>query len=376
MLIVSIIDKLIFTRAFYFLVLKRMNVHELIGTYDMSNIHIATISSHTALQIFHGARLEGFRTVAIVEARRKWFYENFSNLIDEFITVNSWSDICKPDIINKLRSLNSILIPHGSYVEYVGLECVKTIPIPIFGLRSLFEVEANQKSKMWLLDIAGIKIPRSFDINDPIDRPVIIKLPGAKGGRGYFIATTLDEVRSGVNELIRSKVISSIDDVLIQEYIIGVPAYFHYFYSPIFKRIELLGMDIRYESNVDGLHRLPPKMLAGISPSFNVVGNIPLVLRESMLPNVMEYGIKFAKATQSHLPPGIIGPYSLESIIKDNGEIIVFEFSGRIVAGTNLYINGSPYSWLYWNEPMSTGRRIAREIKLAIEEGSLYKVVT
>ncbi len=49
----------------------------------------------------------------------------------------------------------------------------------------------------------------------------------------------------------------------------------------------------------------------------------------------------------------MIGPFCLESVVTDKGEIVVFEFSGRIVAGTNLYTNGSPYSWLYWNEPMS-----------------------
>ncbi|MDT7894888.1 MAG: DUF1297 domain-containing protein [Desulfurococcales archaeon] len=57
-------------------------------------------------------------------------------------------------------------------------------------------------------------------------------------------------------------------------------------------------------------------------------------------------------------------------------KIKVFEFSGRIVAGTNLYIDGSPYSYLYWEEPMSTGRRIARELRLAIEKGQLSKVLT
>jgi 5-formaminoimidazole-4-carboxamide-1-(beta)-D-ribofuranosyl 5'-monophosphate synthetase len=57
-------------------------------------------------------------------------------------------------------------------------------------------------------------------------------------------------------------------------------------------------------------------------------------------------------------------------------EIKVFEFSGRIVAGTNIYVYGSPYSYLYWSEPMSTGRRIAREIRLAIERSALDKVLT
>ena len=66
----------------------------------------------------------------------------------------------------------------------------------------------------------------------------------------------------------------------------------------------------------------------------------------------------------------------MESIIKDDLDIVVFEFSGRIVAGTNIYVGGSPYSQLYWDEPMSTGRRIAREIKLAVEKGVVDRVVT
>ncbi|HDJ89572.1 MAG TPA: DUF1297 domain-containing protein, partial [Thermoprotei archaeon] len=33
------------------------------------------------------------------------------------------------------------------------------------------------------------------------------------------------------------------------------------------------------------------------------------------------------------------------------------------------------YSWYYFNEPMSMGRRIAREIKIAIENNMLDKIV-
>ena len=46
-----------------------------------------------------------------------------------------------------------------------------------------------------------------------------------------------------------------------------------------------------------------------------------------------------------------------------------------LVAGTNLFVGGSPYSELA--EPgMSTGRRIAREIKLARKAGRLMDVVS
>ncbi|MGB2080910.1 MAG: DUF1297 domain-containing protein, partial [Poseidonia sp.] len=49
--------------------------------------------------------------------------------------------------------------------------------------------------------------------------------------------------------------------------------------------------------------------------------------------------------------------------------------SARIVAGSNPFIGGSPYSDI--NEPfMSTGRRIARSIKKALEAGRLDEIVS
>jgi 5-formaminoimidazole-4-carboxamide-1-(beta)-D-ribofuranosyl 5'-monophosphate synthetase len=51
------------------------------------------------------------------------------------------------------------------------------------------------------------------------------------------------------------------------------------------------------------------------------------------------------------------------------------EVSARIVAGTSIYTNGSPYSWLTYDEPMSTGRRIAREIKMALKAKKLKDIL-
>ncbi|MBV9263596.1 MAG: DUF1297 domain-containing protein, partial [Candidatus Eremiobacteraeota bacterium] len=43
--------------------------------------------------------------------------------------------------------------------------------------------------------------------------------------------------------------------------------------------------------------------------------------------------------------------------------------------GTNLFIDGSPYSYLNYSEPMSTGRRIARELKNALLTNNLRLVL-
>jgi 5-formaminoimidazole-4-carboxamide-1-(beta)-D-ribofuranosyl 5'-monophosphate synthetase len=53
----------------------------------------------------------------------------------------------------------------------------------------------------------------------------------------------------------------------------------------------------------------------------------------------------------------------------------VFEISARIVAGTNPYVSGSPYSELIQPD-LSTGRRIAQEIKYAISKDLLAKILT
>ncbi len=227
---------------------------------------------------------------------------------------------------------------------------------------------------MKLLELSNIKTPIKFENPEDVDRIVIVKLPGAKGGRGYFIARSKQEVKEGIKRVLDQGLVKNIDELIIQEYVIGIPMYFQFFYSPILKRVEMTGIDIRYETNVDGLRRLP--LDVRVEPTFVVAGNIPAVARESILPKAYDYAENFIKTTKEMVPPGIIGPFCLESVVTENLDIITFEFSGRIVAGTNLYVDGSPYSWLYWDEPMSVGRRIAREIKLATQDGKLDEVTT
>lgn len=333
-------------------------------------MYILTIGSHSSLQILHGTKKEGFKTALVTPEKRLKFYKQFP-FIDEVYGYKNEDEAV--EYINRFSD-TGILIPHGSLVEYVGPERVSKIKTKIFGNRNLFEWEANQKKKMSLLKNAKIKIPEQFESPEDVDRLVIVKLPGAKGGRGYFIAKNKEEVKEGLSKLLAEKVIKSIDEVIIQEYVIGVPMYFQLFNSVILSRLEIIGIDIRYETNIDGLRRLPPDIK--VDPTLVVVGNIPAVARESLLPAAYEYGENFVKTVKELVPPGMIGPFCLESVVTDQGEIVVFEFSGRIVAGTNLYINGSPYSWLYWDEPMSAGRRIGREIKLAINNNKLDMVLT
>ena len=72
---------------------------------------------------------------------------------------------------------------------------------------------------------------------------------------------------------------------------------------------------------------------------------------------------------------GMIGAFCLETIVTDQLEFKVFEISARIVAGSNPFVGGSPYSDINeWR--MSTGRRIARSIRRALDKGCLEQILS
>lgn len=340
----------------------------------MKEITIATLGSHSALQILKGAKDEGFKTALVCPQKRLKLYNRFKKLIDELIIVKDFSEITLPEIQEKLLNLNSILIPHGSLIEYVSLETIeKKFKVPIFGNKYILRWESDRLLKEKLLHEAGVRTPKVYLSIDEIDKTVIVKLPGAKGGKGYFLASSPEDVKNKIQELGLK-----IEDVFIQEYILGVTAYIHFFYSPLDDELELISIDRRYETNIDGLGRLPANIQISSNPrpSYLVVGNIPIVLRESLLEEIFEIGDNLVTTSKRLVPPGFIGPFCIEGAYDGDGNFYVFEFSARIVAGTNLYTYGSPYTWLLYNEPISMGRRIAKELKRALKEEKIEHLIT
>lgn len=341
---------------------------------ETSKFTIATLGSHSALQILKGAKDEGFKTALVCLKSRLKLYSRFKKLIDEIVLVESFSEVISQEVQEKLLNLNAILIPHGSLVEYVSLERIeKNFKIPIFGNKYILRWESDRNLKEKLLKEAGVRTPRVYSSVDEVDSAVIVKLPGAKGGKGYFLATNPKEIREKLRTLnIRE------EDIFIQEYIVGTTAYVHFFYSPLSDELEIISMDRRYETNADGLGKIPAKLQLQLNPelSYLVVGNIPIVLRESLLEEIFEIGESLVRASKELVPPGFVGPFCIEGSYDGEGKFYVFEFSARIVAGTNLYVNGSPYTWLLYDEPMSMGKRIAKEIKKAIGEERIKELIT
>jgi len=328
---------------------------------------IATLGSHSALQILKGAHDEGFATLAIANRDTEALYRSFG-FVDEVIGVERYQDF--PSLVPELEKRKLIIVPHGSFVAYLSLDEHKRMNIPYFGNKAVLDWEASRELQRQWLSRAGLTLPRQFKNGNEIDRPVIVKLYGAQGGKGYmFIRDTADfEARAAHLQ----------QEHIIQEYIVGVPLYIHYFYSPLEDRLEIMSMDRRYETNVDSLGRIPAAAQEGmdVQPSYVVVGNSPVSLRESMLAEAYRMGDSVVRVSREICgPKGLFGAFCIETIITPDMQFFIMEISARIVAGTNLFIDGSPYSYLHYSEPMSTGRRIARELKHAISRNKLGMVL-
>ena len=338
---------------------------------------IATLGSHCALQVLKGAKDEGFKTVLICEKKRERLYRRFK-FIDKLILVDSFLEISESKCESLLEENNSILIPHGTLIAQMKQEQIESIQTPIFGNKHILGWESDRVLKEQLMKEAKFDVPKSISSPKEIESLIIAKRHGAAGGKGYFLASTEEEYNKKRDVLINQGLISGDSDLYLQEYYSGVLAYLQFFYSPLKKEIEFFGVDKRHESDIDGLARIPAEnqLKSNDIPSFNVIANSPLVLRESLLDNVYTMGENFVEASAKIVPPGMNGPFCIEGVYDQNAQFKVFEFSARIVAGTNMYVNGSPYTTFMYNEPMSMGRRIAREIKKAEEQNKIGVIVT
>jgi 5-formaminoimidazole-4-carboxamide-1-(beta)-D-ribofuranosyl 5'-monophosphate synthetase len=354
---------------------EKQEILDILEGYDKDNLAIATVCSHSSLQIFDGARKEGFRTIGICMDMPPKFYDAFPKAKpDEFFTVKDYRDILSKS--GELAKKNAIIIPHGSFVEYLGAKNFQKLRLPTYGNRRVLEWESDREMSRKWLESAGIKMPRQIKNPEDIDSPMMVKYYGAKGGMGFFVVKNYSDFQKRINT--REK-------YTIQEFVLGTRYYMHYFYSPIKQEgyalskgsLELLGIDRRVESNADEIFRIgsPTELAeAGIYPTFVVTGNLPLMVRESLLPRIFEMGEQVVEKSLE-LFGGMIGPFCLEAVVTDSLELKVFEISARIVAGTNLFISGSPYSDLI-GEKLSMGRRIAGEIKNARDSNQLSEVIS
>jgi 5-formaminoimidazole-4-carboxamide-1-(beta)-D-ribofuranosyl 5'-monophosphate synthetase len=149
--------------------ISKEDIQEILKGYDKKNLTIATICSHSSLQIFHGARQEGFKTIGICIGQPPRFYDAFPQARpDKFFSVESYKALL--DYAGDLAAENVIIIPHGSLVEYLGIEKFESLAVPTFGNRRVLAWESDREmEREWMLK-AGVNVPMRFEKADDIDR--------------------------------------------------------------------------------------------------------------------------------------------------------------------------------------------------------------
>ncbi len=359
-------------------------INAIIKSYDLENISIGALGSHSALDIADGAKDEGFRTVIVCQEGRAKPYLFYKRIVDEVIVLKRFSDITKPEVQKQLKARNTVFVPHRSFTTYVDYDSIERVfEVPIFGNRWMLRSEERGAplNQYHILEHAGIKFPRVFKSAEEIDRPVIVKVHEArrKIERAFFMATSPKDYYMKVKERVEKGIISEEDlaAAKIEELVIGTYFNFNYFYSPILNRVEFLGIDRRLQTDLFDYVTLPARQQLEINiPLQNIeIGHTPATIRESMLEKVLEAGERFVEASKRLFPPGIIGPFALQSAVTKDLEIVVYDVSPR-VPGSPIISTTSPYSKYLFGQNVSTGRRIAMEVKEAIRAGRLGDVVT
>jgi 5-formaminoimidazole-4-carboxamide-1-(beta)-D-ribofuranosyl 5'-monophosphate synthetase len=384
--------------------IDRERIFKVVESYDLKKAKIGMVASHSALDVCDGAVEEGFRTLGVCQEGRDKTYSKYfkcqrddkgkavRGVVDECWTLKKFKEMMDPRFQERLRKENVLFVPNRSFTSYVDLKEIEDhFEVPLVGTRSLLRSEerGEEKDYYWLLEKAGLPFPKK--INDPseIDRLVIVKLHHKlkKLERGFFTAASYKEFREKSRALIFNNVITEEDltSARIEEYVVGPVFNLDFFYSPLenkMERIELLGVDWRFETSLDGHVRLPaPQQMtligAQATPEYTVCGHNSATMRESLIEGAFDLAEKYVKATQEHYPPGIIGPFCLQTCVDKDLKFNIYDVAPRVGGGTNVHMSvGHPYGNTTWRTNMSTGRRLAAELRRAIDTGQVKKIVT
>ncbi len=385
--------------------LPRADVQQIAADYDRDDLTVAVIGSHSGLDVCDGAVDEGLRTLVIAaEGREKTYARYFKahrdkdgnrtrGIVDDCWVLPHFKHVLDTDRMDALRKMNAIMIPNRSLTSYCPIDAVENdFKVPMFGTRSMLRVEERTEARdyYWLLEKAGLPFPEK--INDPADinELAIVKLHHAqkKLERGFFTASSPAEYEEKSKGLIASGVITQADlaEARIERYVIGPVFNFNFFYSPLAENgeepVELLGVDWRFESSLDGHVRLPAAQQLKLPehqmiPEMTVVGHNSATVRESLLEPVFDMAEKFVTASKEHYEGGIIGPFCLQTCVDKDMNFYIYDVAPRVGGGTNVHMSaGHPYGNAMWRTPMSTGRRVAMEIRRAAREDRLSAILT
>jgi 5-formaminoimidazole-4-carboxamide-1-(beta)-D-ribofuranosyl 5'-monophosphate synthetase len=376
----------------------------IVEDYDPDDVTLAAIASHSCLDVCDGAVDEGLPNIAVCERGRESTYaryfrttrdesgERLRGCVDESWVFDSFADVLDPKQQARLREENALFVPNRSFTAYCDLGRIEQdFRVPMVGSRNMLRMEEREEDKdyYWLLDEAGLPYPEPKEHPSDIDELCIVKLHHAekKLERGFFTAASTEEYEEKSQQLIEEGVITEegLEDARIERYVVGPVFNFDFFYSPLElygESLDLLGVDWRFESSLDGHVRLPAPQQMTLPehqevPEMTVVGHANATLRESLLDDAFEMAEKFIEAAEEHYDPGILGPFCLQTCVDKDLNFYIYDVAPRIGGGTNIHLSqGHPYGNTLFREEMSTGRRLALEVRAAAQQGRLDEIVT
>ncbi len=372
--------------------------------YNTDKVKIGVVASHSALDVCDGAVDEGFRTLAICQKGRERTYDTYfktvfdgdgnrlRGVVDETWVLDKFSQVLEEGHQKRLREENVLFVPNRSFTSYAPLDKIEDeFVVPMVGSRNLLRCEEREEERdyYWLLEKAGLPFPKKIESPEDIDRLAIVKLKHKvkRLERGFFTAASHEEYTKKAEDLLRHDVITGedLENARIEEYIIGPVFNFDFFYSPLNQDcsgVELIGIDWRFETSLDGHVRLPAPQQMTLNeeqmvPEYTVTGHNSATLRESQLEKVFKLAEVFVDATKKHYAPGIIGPFCLQTCVDKDLNFYIYDVAPRTGGGTNVHMNvGHPYGNTLWGKRMSTGRRLALEVRRAIDMERLEEIVT
>ncbi|WP_400240233.1 DUF1297 domain-containing protein [Methanomethylophilus alvi] len=375
-----------------------------LGRYDQKKARIGVLASHSALDTCDGATSEGFNTLAVCQKGREKTFNNYfrtqrdasgnpvRGVVDDTLILDRFSDVLLPQNQEYLMNTNTLWVPNRSFTSYCSIDQVENdFKVPMVGSRNLLRSEerGGPQDYYWLLEKANLPYPKKIEKPEDIDGLTIIKVHHhvKKLERGFFTAKDYDQYVEKSQELIRQGVLDEDFEkhARMEQYIIGPVFNLDFFYDPLEEKgekVELLGIDWRFEPSLDGYVRLPAKQQVeleqdGIIPEYTVCGHNSATLRESLLDKAFEMAEKYVKATQQYYKPGIIGPFCLQTCVDKDLNFYIYDVAPRIGGGTNVHMSvGHPYGNTLWRTNMSTGRRLSMEVRKAIEQERLEEIIT
>lgn len=349
-----------------------------------SEPRIGVLGSHSALEVMDGAKDEGFRTVVLCQKGRETPYQRFGRIADEVVVLDKFAQMASVKTQTMLRDTSTLIVPHRSLTAYLGYRTIEDeLRVPIFGNRALFQAEERDRprNQYHLLREANLKLPRVLQDPKEITKPSIVKVQerARQLERAFFTVSSYADYVAKSEERIKRGIIAreDLERASIEELAIGTYLNFNYFHTPISEHVDFLGIERRLQTNMHDFVSMPARQQLEIEVDIqNIeVGHTPASIRESLLETVIRMGDSFVEAARREYPPGVIGPFSLQSVITKDLDVIVYDVSLR-VPGNPILATTSPYTKYQYGATFGVGRRIAMEIRDALEQRRLREVIT